>query len=225
MMVTFVSECEKKALNKTRRVLDAFANRIGKRTWQSVITDEGLLAVKKLLRKSASKNTAVSCHWIRSRSRSEMMWIVGNRSKFNALGAVPVNTTQKSIMNTQWEDKWHYLPLIKCLAALAALFHDWGKASELFQEKLEPNSNNKHKGDPLRHEWISTLFLNAFVYGETDQQWLTRLVNGEIKADDLRILVSDKHKSQQHKNRPLSPIAQCCQLINLVSCFTSSITY
>jgi len=63
MMVTFVSQCEKKALNKTRRVLDAFANRIGNRTWQTVITNEGLQAVKKLLRKTASKNTAVSCHW------------------------------------------------------------------------------------------------------------------------------------------------------------------
>ena len=29
MMVTFVSECEKNALKKTRRVLDAFADRIG----------------------------------------------------------------------------------------------------------------------------------------------------------------------------------------------------
>ena len=28
MMVTFVSQCEKNALKKTRRVLDAFANRI-----------------------------------------------------------------------------------------------------------------------------------------------------------------------------------------------------
>ena len=51
-------------LIKQGRVLDAFANRIGNRTWQTVITNEGLLAVKKLLRKTASKNTAVSCHWI-----------------------------------------------------------------------------------------------------------------------------------------------------------------
>ncbi len=34
MIVTFVSQCEHKALNRTRRVLDAFANRIGGRTWQ-----------------------------------------------------------------------------------------------------------------------------------------------------------------------------------------------
>lgn len=96
MMVTFISQCEKKALDKTRRVLDAFANRIGDRTWQTVITDDGLAAVKKLLRKTASKNTAVSCHWIRSRSRSELQWIVGNKDKFNNQGIVPVNYTNQA---------------------------------------------------------------------------------------------------------------------------------
>ncbi|MGD7033453.1 CRISPR-associated endonuclease Cas3'' [Methylotuvimicrobium buryatense] len=95
MMVTFICECEKKALNRTRRVLDAFANRIGSRTWQTVITEEGLQAVKKLLRKSATKNTAVACHWIRSRSRSELQWVVGNQYKFNDQGIVPVNYTNQ----------------------------------------------------------------------------------------------------------------------------------
>ena len=97
MMVTFVSQCEKKALNRTRRVLDAFANRIGDNTWQTVITAEGLQAVKKLLRKTASKNTAVSCFWIRSRSRSEFIWSVGNKDKFNSEGVVPVNYTHKDL--------------------------------------------------------------------------------------------------------------------------------
>jgi len=81
MMVTFVSECEKNALKKTRRVLDAFANRIGNNTWQTIITQEGLEAVKTLLRKTASKSTAVSCHWIRTRARSELIWVVGNKDK------------------------------------------------------------------------------------------------------------------------------------------------
>jgi CRISPR-associated endonuclease/helicase Cas3 len=95
MMVTFVSQCEHKALNRTRRVLDAFANRIGSRTWQTVITDDGLQAVKKLLRKTATKNTAVSCHWVRSRSRSEFLWVVGSKSEFNEQGIVPVNYTNQ----------------------------------------------------------------------------------------------------------------------------------
>ncbi|WP_298623871.1 type I-F CRISPR-associated helicase Cas3f [uncultured Legionella sp.] len=187
MMVIFVSQCEKKALNKTRRVLDSFANRIGDNTWQTIITNEGLNAVKKLLRKTASKNTAVSCHWLRSRSRSDLIWIVGNRSKFNAQGIVPVHYTRKSIVNTHWENDWHYLPLIKCLAALASLFHDFGKASKYFQEKLQPESKNK-LGDPLRHEWVSVLLFHAFVKKGSDDeredtddaQWLERLSNGVL---------------------------------------------
>jgi len=95
MMVTFVSQCEHKALNRTRRVLDAFANRIGTNTWQTVITEDGLQAVKKLLRKTATKNTAVSCHWIRSRSRSEFLWVVGRKSEFNGQGYVAVNYTNQ----------------------------------------------------------------------------------------------------------------------------------
>jgi len=98
MMVTFVSQCQKKALNRTRRVLDAFANRIGDNTWQTIITEDGLIAVKTLLRKTATKNTAVSCHWIRSRSRSDLLWVVGKQDKFNLQGIVPVNYTNKELI-------------------------------------------------------------------------------------------------------------------------------
>jgi CRISPR-associated endonuclease/helicase Cas3 len=109
MMVLFVSQCEKKALARTRRVLDAFADRIGDNTWQTVITQEGLGAVKKLLRKTASKSTAVSCHWIRSRSRSDLLWVVGNRDKFNPQGVVAVNSTEKDV--EQYQDKYHWKTL------------------------------------------------------------------------------------------------------------------
>jgi CRISPR-associated endonuclease/helicase Cas3 len=97
MMVTFVSQCEKNALKKTRRVLDAFANRIGDNTWQTLITEDGLITVKRMLRQTASKSTAVSCHWIRTRARSQFLWVVGNKNKFNGEGVVPVNTTEKEV--------------------------------------------------------------------------------------------------------------------------------
>jgi len=100
MMVTFVSQCEKNALKKTRRVLDAFANRIGDNTWQTLITEEGLETVKRMLRKTASRSTAVSCHWIRSRSRSQFLWVVGNKNKFNSEGVVPVNYTEVNDIKT-----------------------------------------------------------------------------------------------------------------------------
>ncbi len=213
MMVTFVSQCEKKSLARTRKVLDAFADRIGSNTWQTVITQEGLLAVKKSLRKTATKNTAVSCHWIRSRSRSELVWIVGQRDKFNAQGLVPVNNTRANILRTGLENDWKYLSLIQALVALSALLHDWGKASQLFQEKLNPNSASAYKGDPIRHEWVSCLLLNAFIELNTkeantltDDGWLSALVDGHIDEQALRTIAIRQCKSPLAKLPPLAKL-------------------
>ncbi|MDD1608706.1 MAG: type I-F CRISPR-associated helicase Cas3f [Methylococcaceae bacterium] len=205
MMVTFVSQCEKNALNKTRRVLDSFANRIGNRTWQTVITNEGLNAVKKLLNQTASKSTAVACHWQRSRGHSELVWIVGNRGKFNAQGSVPVHSTRKAIIPE--EKDWHLLPLIESLTALAALFHDWGKASQCFQAKLKPSKSKKIIADPLRHEWVSCLLLRALVNGESDSQWLARLASGMINEQQL------KQQAAQNCSEPLQGLPKVASLL------------
>ena len=208
MMVTFISQCEKNALKKTRRVLDAFANRIGDNTWQTLITEDGLQTVKKMLRQSASKSTAVSCFWIRSRSRSQFLWVVGNKNKFNSEGVVPVNSTRKNLLNSDIKNDWKYLPLIKSLTALSALFHDWGKASKLFQEKLKPSSKNKFKGDPIRHEWISVLLLNALVNDQSDKSWLTQTSKGELAETQL------KHAAQQPNKTPLAQLPNAAKLLS-----------
>jgi len=202
MIVTFVSQCEKNALKKTRRVLDSFANRIGDNTWQTIITAEGLGAVKKLLRKTASKSTAVSCHWIRSARRTELMWVVGNRDSFNEEGIVPVNRTQKTILDNYKESDWKYLPLIKALVALSALLHDWGKATQLFQEKLKKSTK---QGDPIRHEWISCMLLHAFIgqNEKSEEGWLKALALGEIDELGLKESVEGVDK-QVLRNLPNS---------------------
>ena len=121
MIVTLISQCEKKAIARTRRILDAFANRIGDVTWQTIITEDGLNSLRMQLRQTATKNTAVACHWVRSKRCTELLWIVGNREKFNEQGFVPVNTTAKSVLHSDWENNWQYLPSIKALTALSAL--------------------------------------------------------------------------------------------------------
>lgn len=219
MMVTFVSQCEKKALARTRRVLDAYANRIGDNVWQTIITEEGLLMVKKLLRKTATKNSAISCHWIRSRRRTDLLWIVGNRQKFNSEGHVPVNRTEKKLVVKDMEDDWHYLPMIKSLTAVSALLHDWGKCSDLFQDKLVKKSD-KFKGDPLRHEWISCLLLQSLINisGDqaTDKGWLELLNSNQWDEKKLIKEMQNLLKNNQFNTlQVLPPFAQMISWIIL----------
>ncbi len=207
MIVTFISQCEKKALLKTRRILDAFANRIGNNTWQTFITAEGLFAVKKLLNKTASKNTAVACHYIKSNKRTELKWIVGKREAFNHQGIVPVNSTYVNGPVRDDRNSWHYLSLIQALTALAALFHDWGKANARFQQKLAKNYKGK-QGDALRHEWVSCLLLKAFIStfdDKTDKGWLMALATGDI---DEAMLVNMPLKSIEKPLTDLPPAAR-----------------
>ena len=98
MNILLISQCEKRALTETRRILDQFAERRGDRTWQTPITQQGLDTLRKLLRKTARKNTAVACHWIRGMDHSELLWTVGDASRFNAQGAVPTNSTQRNVL-------------------------------------------------------------------------------------------------------------------------------
>ncbi len=172
MNVLLVSQCNKNALKETRRILDQFAERRGDRTWQTPITQAGLDTLRKLLRKRARKNTAVACHWIRGHNHSELLWIVGNAAQFNPQGASPTNTTRRNILRAEDENDWHSARLIHVLASLTALFHDLGKASRAFQDRLHGRLEGRNR---YRHEWVSLRLLEAFVGEDDDTTWLSRL--------------------------------------------------
>lgn len=172
MNILLISECNKRALVETRRVLDQFAERKGERTWQTAITLEGLKTLRKLLRKTARRNTAVACHWIRSANHTELLWIVGNLRRFNAQGSVPTNRTERDILRAKDENPWRSAEAFSLLAAIAGLFHDIGKANALFQEGLQ---NKGPRSQPYRHEWVSLRLFQAFVGDKDDAGWLTAL--------------------------------------------------
>ncbi len=173
MNVLFVAQCTKRALTETRRILDQFAERRGERTWQTPITQDGLDTVRRLLRQSARKNTAVACHWIRGRDHSELLWVVGDTRQFNDQGAVPTNMTARNVLRAGDENAWHHLPLMTALAALAALLHDLGKATQAFQDRLK--NPGMRERNHYRHEWVSVRLFGAFVGRDDDAGWLQRM--------------------------------------------------
>ncbi len=206
MIVTFISQCEKKSLKRTRRILDAFANRIGSNVWQTAITEDGLNTVRQLLRKSATKSTAVSCHRNKTRQLTEVVWIVGNKRKFNEVGVVPVNRTKRNIMQSDWENDWSYASSIQIIATIAALLHDIGKSTKGFQNKLIKGSKF---GDPYRHEWLSLKLFELIIKDcSTDSAWLERFLALEdwLKQHDLPKLVAtiDQHQVAIQNMPPLA---------------------
>lgn len=212
MIVTFVSQCEKKSLKRTRRILDSFANRIGDNVWQTAITEDGLQTVKQLLRKSATKSTAVSCHRNKTRQLTELVWIVGNKRRFNEVGVVPVNRTKRNILHSEWENDWTYASSIQIIATIAALLHDIGKSTVGFQKKLLVGSK---QGDSYRHEWIS-LKLFELMIGDcsTDEAWLDHLMNLNewLENNNIDNLLSNANKDVVNI-KAMPPLAQWVALL------------
>lgn len=175
MNILLVSQCKKRALTETRRIIDQFAERCGERTWQTPMTSAGLQTLYKLLRKTARKNTAVACYWTHGKNQTDLLWIVGDKRQFNQQGRVPTNRTKRDILRSNNENSWQYAISIQLIATIAALLHDLGKATVGFQDKLRKASIT---GDPYRHEWISLqLFLLMIHDCSTNQEVLTRLAN------------------------------------------------
>jgi CRISPR-associated endonuclease/helicase Cas3 len=199
VIVIIKSQCGKKALIETRRVLDQFFERAGDRTWEGPVTQEGLKTVRMLLRKTARRNTAVVCHRVRGRHQVEMEWIVGNARKFNEEGRVPTNSTGRDVLRSASENQWHTAEAIALMAGIAGLFHDFGKANVLFQKKLQ---GKRGMQEPLRHEWLSLLMFVAFVRGKSDREWLEALAN--IQPDDDRVCLTRLAEFQQKREDALN---------------------
>lgn len=211
MNILLISQCNKKALVETRRVLDHFAERKGERTWQTAITLQGLQTLRKMLKKSARRNTAVACHRIGGKNYSELLWVVGNANRFNTEGTIPTNFTRRNVLKADDENQWHTATVIALLAAIAALFHDFGKANILFQKKLKTGKNSP---EPYRHEWVSLRMFEAFVRSEPDdRQWLRRLTtvsSGDEKALLQHLKAVQDGPGHQHSSpfACLPPLAQ-----------------
>lgn len=211
MNVLLISQCSKNARQQSCQILDQFAERKGDGVWQTAITLEGLNTLRRLLRKTARRNTAVACHWIKKSGQTEILWLVGNLRRFNVQGAVPTNRTSHDILRNQHESRWPGTEAIALLAAIAGLFHDFGKAGALFQDGLQAKKN-KHRYQPFRHEWISVRLFQAFVGEQTDRQWLACL--GSLSAsDEPRLLGRVQKDTQSWSDSPFTSLPPLAEVV------------
>jgi CRISPR-associated endonuclease/helicase Cas3 len=206
MNILLVSQCTKKAREQSCRIIDQFAERMGDSCWQTAITLEGLTTLRKLLRKTARRNTAVVCHWIKKSGQSELLWIVGNQRRFNTQGRVPTNRTSRPV-DVNDNLRWQSAESVALLAALAGLFHDFGKAGASFQKTLQGKTQKRYQ--PYRHEWISVRLFQAFVGEQTDAAWLAKI--GMLSSKDDRALLArlkrDNPKCSDSPFTTLPPLA------------------
>lgn len=159
MHVVLVSNCEKAALSRTRTIVDRYATRIGDRAWATRITQAALDELWTALKRRASRHTSVACYRSDTTIGLRLVWIVGNRQGYDAHGRFAIATTQGK---KEFPMPFRHASLV---ARLAGYTHDFGKASERFQDKLKKSLDPKTKDDQasqidvIRHEWLSAWLL------------------------------------------------------------------
>lgn len=211
MNVVFVSDCQKRSISRTRRVLDGYASRSGRATWMTPITEEALMDIWRQLKRTASKTTAVACFRNIGRQKMKLLWIVGSTKSFSDSGRFITGTKRMKAPKTP-----QTIATIVKLARVGGLSHDIGKATRLFQQKLAGTLPAK---DPIRHEWVSAQVLERVIKGEStsnsikglnwasDKDWTELSIqNGrglESLTDSLLFIVATHHRMFDKGNKSL----------------------
>lgn len=191
MHCILISACEKRALKKTRAVLDSYAIRTGQSSWQAPMTMEGLKEIRSALKKTATRQTAVAAYVNYGMRRMKLVWVVGSKHRFNLEGAYPVASTSKQQKQLQVPE---WVRAASLLAGAAGDVHDIGKASEHFQSKLSPAMAGQMLKDDVRHEWLSMKLLQQM--RKNNWNWPEAWKNIDRNLTDLTLGERTKIRKQ-----------------------------
>lgn len=169
--VIAVCRSGKKSRLRTAKVLDRYFWRIGDRTWRGKATNACLDRVARELRKGTTRNTAVAIHEIRSGHESRIPLIrIGSKAAFSEEGLVPVASHPAEVRHATARSAADLSGL--AVVRIAALFHDLGKATVLFQDKLRRAlKGGEPEADAVRHELFSAAVWDV-LFGKIDDATL-----------------------------------------------------
>ena len=195
-----VCRSEKKARERVARILDRYFWRIGDRTWRGKATNACLDRVSRELRKAATRNTAVVIHEIRSAASSRKPLIrIGARHAFSEEGVVPVATHPAAFARRKATPASQ--ETAEAVLRIAALFHDLGKATVLFQRKLgRAIKKGPPEADAVRHELFSAAVWD-YLFGEvTDEELSNKIKSLTPPLVDEACLRVQNHLGQLHRS-------------------------
>lgn len=173
--ILVVCRSKKKARPKTARILDKYLWRVGDRTWRGGASGACLERLHNELKKSATVNTSAAVYAVKNKRVSQTpLFIVGSRKRFSLDGRIsPIRLETIKSPKRQPQN----VVLLRQAVLLAALFHDFGKATQGFQEKLHrsafgkdlegrslPPTEAKNASDPVRHEVFSALIFGSLFF-------------------------------------------------------------
>ncbi len=183
----------KKSRDRVAEVLDRYFWRIGDRTWRGRATNACLDRAARELRSRATRNTAVTIQEIRSsrESRTPLIWI-GARSAFSDDGLVPVASHPAAFRRLS--DGAPTEISAAAVVRISALFHDLGKATVLFQEKLRRAlRGGPPEADGVRHELFSAAVWDKLFGAVADADLAARLkATTPLEIDDACGAVATK---------------------------------
>lgn len=168
MFILLVSSSTGKSIRRVNKVIDQYAIRIGKNTWHTPITTDGMNKLKQELKSISTRTTSVDCYINDGRYQLKQAWYVGNRQRKNDKHFATHYTKNTDAFRS------NVLPNVRlmCLTSrLAGYAHDIGKASSLFQAKLKAKTKQL-TADPFRHEWVSMKVYEHMRKGDSwDDAW------------------------------------------------------
>ena len=204
MMLVCVCESSKKSLPKVRKILSKYFRQIGRRTWMGQLSEEGSLDLQIELKKVATRQTSVSCFKISKFNKGILYFHVGSEERLSKAGEFAYSVTgsnKKGSLVRKNEDQF-LLAILK----ISALFHDLGKGSIGFQNKLISAINPKkrcvgeRKKDVARHELVSCFILQGIFKSYKDDISLFQSLSSAESVSDIFMQNADTYLKNLREN-------------------------
>ncbi len=203
-MLVCVCESSKKSLPKVRKILSKYFRQIGRRTWIGPLSEEGAFDLQIELKKEATRQTSVSCFKVSKLNKWILYFHVGSKERISEEGEFAYSVTSSNKLENvimKKEDQF-LLAILK----ISSLFHDLGKASVGFQDKLFSATNTKkkygeeRKKDAARHELVSCFILQGVFNDFDDDISLFQCLSSEVNVKNIFSNKADNYLKNLREN-------------------------